>query len=806
MKLEKKELDVLQEQHLDDLLRLAYRYEESAGVQEILAEFDALPQDAADVDEKQRQATFDRAMQQLDAQQAAARRGRTRRLLTRFAGVAAVILLLLAVAAPLAVAGIDVLRNEFGWFFFSDSVADDDLAVDYHPLPPADFTYMRPSMTWTGLYLPAYMPEGYIGDGCIPSGDGCYLTLLNEGSGDYLRLAEQLDAPQPLSGATVLRWVSLGDGAACVEQAEDGDLVVTWRQHARWYRLRSDRLPEAELLGIAGSLVPYAGEEVLSALQEESVSGAAIPAGYGGQFFPTWTPEGFVCTEVSDMLGMYFAEFCAGDGREWQWSEAAGDSSVLDGNGGEPVYVEIGSAAGAMYTDGEYITLIWMNEMRMFHLKGRGMSQEEMLGIARSVRLIDRSTAQESLPVALTAPTATPALVMELADWTMPYVPTWCPEGCFAPYAYSMSAFGANLCYVFEDGTEIVLTVNRSEITFSDNTEYLMSFPVDVNGSEARMTFSPLGSGGVDLSWQADGFWFYIHGAVGHEAEVVQLARSLRIGTPQEIAAALQQSTCQPEMPQGEPMRLFPMALLADWAVLSGQSALEGMNRLTLCHAGTGEVVHLAQLAPEVELLVEGGPDFNVARASLEVAGRQVTVYTPTEGSSDWAPTALLWREGEHLYMLLSTLPHEALYEIIGMMTPVEDAAALATPTPARTEPPRVQPAPDGWAGEHFITRVPAGYEFVSATADRALWRNAAGDAFTFLRMPDDWSIREEAEGAQTVFDSLFRGGWCVTVVRFDEETFGTVNRFIFSVDGCWYAIEGEEAWSFYANYVQKIE
>ena len=803
MKLERNELHALQEQHLDDLIRLAYQYEESADVQAILAEFDALPDDACGADEATRQATFDRAMKDIDAQQKARKRQKLRRFVTRFAGVAAVILLLLAIAAPIAVANIDVLRTGFGRFFFADSVAGDDLSVDYHPVPPEGFAYMRPSMTWTGLYLPAHVPEGYVSDGCMPSGDGCYLTLRHE-DGGCLRFAEQLDAPQPLTDAVVLRWVSLGDGAACIERAENGDLVVTWYAQDRWYRLRSDVLPEDELLAIAGSLAPVAGHEVLEALQAQSVAGAAIPAGYAGQFFPTWTPAGFSCTEVDDMLGMYFADFHAADGRKWLWTEAAGDSSLLDGNGGEPAYVEIGGATGAMYTNDGYTTLIWMNEMRMFHLKGRGMSQEEMLRMARSVRLIDRGTAQQSLPMAQPTPTATPAPPMMLADWPMPYVPTWCPEGCFEPYAYGLSAFGASLCYMFGDGFEITLHITSSEVTNSDNTEYLLGLPVDVNGCEAQLTFSPTGAGLLYLSWQADGYHFSLSGTAGRAEDMVRLARSIRPGTPGEIAATQQQSTCRPDAPRRMPMRHFPLQLLAEYGVIGSHSVLDGMSLISLKGDGTDAVMHLAQLSPKAELLVEGGPDFNVTRAVLEIAGRQVAVYTPTEDSADWAPTVLMWREGDQPYMLLSTLPHETLYAVVGLMEPVADASVLATPVPVPTPAPAVQRVPEGWAGEHFITRVPAGYELVSAAADRVLWRNAEGSTLAFLMMPDDWSLAAEAEGATSVYASNFRGQWSAMVERFDEETFGTVLRYIFPVDGRWYALEGD--WSFYANYVQKID
>lgn len=505
------------------------------------------------------------------------------------------------------------------------------------------------------------------------------------------------------------------------------------------------------------------------------------------------------------MLGMYTADFRAEDGRVWLWMESAGDATMLDGNGGEPVMVDIGSATGAMYCNDDYITILWMNEMRMLYIKGKGMTQEELLRIARSVRLIDRTTAQESLPVVQPTPTATPSPPMTLADWSMPYVPTWCPEGCFEPYASGLSEFCARLFYEFDNGERIELMVNRSEIRVFDNTEYLMALPVDVNGVHARLTFSPLGAGGLNLYWQADGYHFLISGANGQAEAMVRLARSIRPGKPEEIAAAARQSACEPDAPRTEPMQHFPVALLAEHEVISSDCVLDGMNRVTLLRTGTGDVVHLAQLAPTVELLVEGGPDFNVARAQMEIAGRQVMVYTPTEDSG-WAPTALMWREGAHQYMLLSTLPHESLYAIVGMMEPVADAAALATPAPTPAVTPVPQRAPAVWAGEHFITCVPAGYSLASATADRVLWRDAAGNAFAFERMPDDWSIAEECEGAQEAFSGTFRNRWSMTVMRFDEEFFGTVTRFIFPVDGCWYAIEGDRIWDFYANYVQKIE
>lgn len=809
MKLERTELDALQEQHLDDLIRLACRYEESAEVQQILQAFDAQPPEAADVDETTRRATLTRALQKLDALEAARQKKlrdeRTRRFLNRFAGVAAAILLLLAVAAPMAMAGIDLLRTEFGWFVHLDNAPEGEVSVDYYADIRPEFYYMRQSADWSGLYLPAYVPQGYVSYDSIPVGSSHYLALMNEESGDRLLLTERVEAPEALPGTTVLRWTQVDGHAACLERADDGGLILTWHNGVRWFRLRSAMLPEQELLAVAESFIPFAGEEAFAALQQQSVPGAAIPEGYGGQFFPTWTPEGFACTELYGMWHVYDVKFSAPDGRSWYWLEASGDVSMLDGNGGEPIPVDVGGIQGEMYANDGFISILWMNEMRMFFVKGYGLTQEEMLRIAASVRLIDRSTAQESIPVVPPAPTATPVPPAAAADWNVPYVPTWCPEECLGTEIH-VYANGARLSYMDDRGVRMELGVWSSEIGTYDPAEYRLAIPVDIGGVPGTLAFSPTSMGTMTLSWERDGYYFILSGDGDDADNLLQVARSIRRGTPAEMALRPCDNAHPLTATQPAPFRLFPLALLETHEVTSSSHIGGSVVNVLLQDRGSGSLVRLVQLCGDAELLVEGGPSYNVTRAVLEIAGRQVTVYTPSQGATQWDPTALFWREGEHQYMLLGTIPHEELYAIVGMMVPVEAGAVPAAPTPAPTPAPRKPEIPAGWAQEHFIARVPDGYEFVSAMDCRATWRNADGLLFIFEALPEDWRAEDETRDAEMVIPQSFNGQWSLDITFFSPEDFRMMQRCVFQVDGRWFAIQGDLSWSSYAWYVQKIE
>lgn len=813
MKLEQKKLEQLQEQHLDDLIRLAFEYEESAEVQAILAAFESLPEDAADVDEVTRQRTFDRAMEKLarvlDEEKREAQRTKRRRFLTRFGEVAAVILVLLAIAAPIAVANIEALRTTFSRFFLADNARPGDLLLDYYIEVNPEFPYLHDPNQWGGLYLPADVPEGYEVHVCHTQGTTHYLGLKHDATGDLLRLTESVEELPPLAEVRESRPAQLKTGEVRVEKTVDGDTVLTWRNAQRWYRLRSSVLTEAELLQIAGSLAPVAGQEAFDRLMAGSVPGAAIPKGYAGHFFPTWLPEAYPCTKVTQWGGSCGARFLP-DGRTgWSWEEISGDTSLLDSDGGAPQEVDISGCPGILYRNGDAATIVWMNEMCLLTVKGWGMTDETLLRIARSVRMIDRGSAQESIVAPTPVPTATPAPQPALTDWPLPFVPTWCPEACLGPYiAAPYSEMSARLVYPLSSQNELKLQVTEGEFINKDYSEYLTRVKVDVNGCEGEMTFSPMGAGNLLLTWQQDGYTFVISGDEWQADMMMTLARSVRRGTPEEIASSPEQNTADMPVVPAEPFRFFPTAMLPDMEELRQDHLLDDMTSLHFRLAQNGRYVTLIQFSDDAVLLTEGGTSFNVTRAEVMIGERQVTVYTPVEGGTDVAPIVLTWPEEQGWYMLLSYFcTHEELYGIVSQLAPVADAGAIPTPVPTATpEPPKLTAVPPQWQGEHFLMRVPDGYEFESADADRAVWRNAAGNEFVFEALPEDWSLeRERALGADA-WESEFRGRWAITIERFSEADFSKTLRFIFPVDDRWYAFESWLTYDFYANYVEKIE
>lgn len=809
MKLEQKKQEQLQEQHLDDLIRLAFQQEEAAETQAILAAFDSLPEDAADVDEVTRQRTFDRALEKLDRLQAAQKRTQRRRWMARFGEVAAVILVLLAIAAPIAVANIEALRTTFARFFLADNARPGDLLLDYYVEVNPDFPYLHDPNQWGGLYLPADVPEGYEVAVCHVEGTTHYLGLKHDTTGDLLRLTESVEELPPLAEVRESRLVQLKTGQARVEKTAGGDTVLTWRNAQRWYRLCSSVLTEAELLKMAGSVSPVAGQEAFDRLMAGSVPGAAIPKGYAGNFFPTWLPEAYPCTKVTQWGGACGARFLP-DGRTgWSWEELSGDTSLLDSDGGVPQEVDISGCPGILYRNGDAATIVWMNEMCMFTVKGWGMTDETLLRIARSVRMIDRDSAQESIAAPTPVPTSTPAPQPALTDWPLPFVPTWCPEACLGPYiATPYSDKAALLVYPLSSQDELSLQVTEAGFVNKDYSEYLTRVKVDVNGCEGEMTFSPMGAGNLLLTWQQDGYAFIVTGDGWQADRMLQLARSVRRGTPQELAASAAKNTASAAETPCAPLRFFPMALLPDMTDFRENHVLDDMTSLSFRLKTNGHYATLIQFSDDAELLTEGGTSFNVTRAEVMIGERQVTVYTPVEGGADVAPIVLTWPEEQGWYMLLSySCTHEELYGIVSQLAPVEDAGAIPTPVPTATpEPPNLTVVPPQWQGEHFLMRVPAGFAFVSADADRAVWRNAAGNEFVFEALPEDWSLEEERAQGSDAWESDFQGRWAVTFTRFSQDDFCRTNRFIFPVDERWYAIESWLTYDFYANYVEKIE
>ena len=147
--------DAIQDEHLDTLLRLAYRQMDAMEAQEILSSADG----SVEMTGAARTA-YGRYLEKLSeaerAERRRARRAKWRKRFPRIVEAAACLIIIIGLATPFALANVDfirvrvlemLIRFQYGHVDI-DLVENEEAAFDV----PAD---------WPGLYYPSYIPEGY---------------------------------------------------------------------------------------------------------------------------------------------------------------------------------------------------------------------------------------------------------------------------------------------------------------------------------------------------------------------------------------------------------------------------------------------------------------------------------------------------------------------------------------------------------------------------------------------------------------------------------------------------------------------
>lgn len=780
-------LAALEDRHIDDLAALAFQYEETVEVEEILSEYDNLPADA-DGDPAQAQRILAAAGEKLAREQAEekrrTRRQRMRSFGLRFIEVAACVLLLLALAAPLAIANLDLIRTRFAELFTLEST-DNTGHLEYRETVPGGFEHLRWSQ-WGGLYFPAHMPEGFTQGVTHQDGHDHYIRYDREDGGAYLVFAELMNEPGAIRAATA--WHEVNGSGAAVCTCADGTLSVTWYNGVRWFRVNGAGLTQEQLLEVARSVTPLKGQASLDALLAAAGRGMSVPQEYAGLFYPAWLPPGLTCVATDAFYGTVTADLSDGNGREVTFIEVYGDTGYIDMIGGGRVPVSIGDREGLLRRsgDGRVITLDWINDYRLFTLNATGLSEEEVIAIAESVTLIDQRTAVWGAPLPSPAPAPTPLPAFSADAWANPYVPTWIPPDC-ATIIYTNGSvipeLGSLAWSDARDSLIMDLTIAPDEIGHRGTSDFMLSMPVDVNGTAGILRFSPMDAYNYDLDWQLGEYWFCING--DDMDEVLRMARSIRPGTAADIPRS---SDACPQAPEG--LAPYQPALLpeADGFTVAGACSWGSGFRTDYANQEAGLYFSLCQFDNTVTLLHAGFATQEHTEAQAAIGSRTAHVYTVNDPA--FPQIALIWHEADCWYLLWSySMSHEALYGIVGSMQMVDanHIPATVTPAPAATPAPTAAPV-SGWPFPHRLAFLPEGFTLTGVTGSCAVWAHADGNVIT-LTAHGALSDSELAALTTGAIPTRLRADTVYELSETDLTTLMNVSTWLVPIDGVWYGV-----------------
>lgn len=250
----------LEDEHLDSMIRLAFEYEAILRTRQLVEE-SARP--LAPEEELHKQEQLERMLTQIDRQERADKRRRRRALAQRFAPklieAAACMVLIVGIAAPIAIANVDSIRSKvmqllirFDWEkgeAHMNFVEDESAAFDV----PAD---------WPGDYFPSYLPEGfevtwksYLGDDpCIE-----YTSTTENRVISYGEMGPNTTAINSIEGG-VISYVEIHGHTAVVIETENPvdeahySVSITWDNGEKWFDVDTSGLTKAETIRIAQSV------------------------------------------------------------------------------------------------------------------------------------------------------------------------------------------------------------------------------------------------------------------------------------------------------------------------------------------------------------------------------------------------------------------------------------------------------------------------------------------------------------------------------------------------------------------------
>lgn len=248
----------LQEEHLDMMIKLAFDLEETEATQRLL---DAPDPALTPEEEKLADEILALAYARADAQNKQTRQHKiaaaARKVLPWVVNTAACIILLLAIAAPIALASSEMFRsrvlqllvefdNEKGEAYFS-FVADDNAEFDV----PAN---------WSGNYFPSYIPDGFTIYDYDPSFPMPYIEYRNEAKDQVF--FDELDEDSTMMAGTdnsTIRNVDINGATAVLIEGITSDgvtwaVTITWQNDINWFSITTFGLPTDEALRIARSV------------------------------------------------------------------------------------------------------------------------------------------------------------------------------------------------------------------------------------------------------------------------------------------------------------------------------------------------------------------------------------------------------------------------------------------------------------------------------------------------------------------------------------------------------------------------
>lgn len=250
------DMTAMQEQHLDMMIKLAFDMEDAEEVQRILDEPD--PELSVE-DEAFTNVIFSNALDLSEKQCKKERRLRyaanVRRIFPRLAEVAACLILVAAIAAPVALASSATFRAKVMQLLME---MDSEKGEAYFRFVEDETAAFWVPEGWMGTYYPSYIPQGF----AVYDFDPFYTTIeYRNAEGNqilYDEYGENTDLLAGTENSTVSTITINGHSGYIIDGvAIDGithAVTIVWQNESKWFSVTGSGISANEAITVAASI------------------------------------------------------------------------------------------------------------------------------------------------------------------------------------------------------------------------------------------------------------------------------------------------------------------------------------------------------------------------------------------------------------------------------------------------------------------------------------------------------------------------------------------------------------------------
>ena len=229
----------LEDEYMDDLIRLAVKRERMRETEEILklSREPVTPEEESRLDRIWSQALA--GMDEINNRKKKEKRARTiRSTLLNFSRVAACLAVLIVIGAGFAVATNSTFRSAVYRLFITEDTENNVIYMNFMKDPEAAFDVPE---SWLGVYFPTAIPEDFTITSELPDPDMSFIEYTGE-NGRFISLSESAEANGTFSNNGTIREMKINGYAVHIIEKSPTEFEVNWATDDRWLTLNTQNM------------------------------------------------------------------------------------------------------------------------------------------------------------------------------------------------------------------------------------------------------------------------------------------------------------------------------------------------------------------------------------------------------------------------------------------------------------------------------------------------------------------------------------------------------------------------------------